>query len=745
MKSGSTRKSEGIKTHHTFCRICESLCGLEIKTRNNKVIGVRPNENHVATDGFSCVKGLYQHEMYQSPDRLKYPLKRQPDGTYTRISWSQTLKEIGEKVKQLHRDQGADSIGMYVGTAAGFSVLHPVFAQGFMTGIGSKSMYSSSTQDCSNKFAVSKLIYGFPFTLPFPDLDHTDCLIIVGANPMVSKWSFLQVPNPGKKLKNLEKRGGKLYIIDPRKTETARIAGKHMFIRPSTDVFFYLSFLHELIEQKGIDQRFIKDHTQGFDAVKDLVKDWPAERTEEVTRINAEDLKNMVQDYIEADGAALYCSTGVNMGGNGSLAYWLQEVINAISGNLDKKGGTLVGNGVMDFLKFGVKNGVLMREDKARVGGMTSVNDAFPGGIMADEILTPGKGQLKALFVTGGNPLITMPNSEKLKSAFQQLELLVTLDIYQNETSSEAHYVLPCTDPLQRPDLPFIFPLMLGLQQKPYLQATKAVMEPDGEQMDESSIYLNLSRACGMPLFGSKIAQSFFTGIQKYYSRKNKKDLPSLPQEAILNGLLRLTGQSSFKKIQKSKNGVLRKDHVPGSFVPDRVLTTDKKILLAPDPLLIKAQQLEADFQREKADSHRFKLITKRAVTTHNSWTHNIERMTSKGRDTNYAYLHPSDLKELQLNELDLIDVRSQTATIRLAVKSLATLMPKTIAVPHGWGHQHAIGLRHANKTNGVNVNILAADGPEQLDEISGMAHLTGIVVNVEAANGALQSTWSGI
>ena len=738
-------RQKDIKTHHTFCRICESLCGLEVQTQNNQVIAIKPNEHHVATDGFSCVKGLYQHEMYQSPDRLKYPLKRQKDGTYVRVSWPQAMQEIGDKVKQLHKEEGADAIGMYVGTAAGFSVLHPVFAQGFMTGLGSKSMYSSSTQDCSNKFAVSKLVYGFPFTLPFPDLDHTNCLIIVGANPIVSKWSFLQVPNPSKKLKDLERRGGKLYIVDPRKTETARVAGHHLFIRPSTDVFFYLSFLHELINQNGVDHKFVQDHTIGINAIKDLVKDWSPEKTEEVTRIQASDLEEMVSDYIQADGAALYCSTGVNMGGNGSLAFWLQEVINAISGNLDRKGGTLVGKGVMDFIKFGVKNGILMRTDKSRVGGMTSVNDAFPGGLLADEILTPGKGQLKALFVTGGNPLITMPNSEKLKTAFQELELLVTLDIYQNETSSEAHYVLPCTDPLQRPDLPFIFPLMLGLQQKPYMQATKAVLDPVDEQRDESSIYLDLARACGMPLFGSKMAQSFFTGIQHYHTRKNKKDFPSLPQEALLNGLLRLTRQSSFKKIQKRKNGILSKEHNPGSFIPKRVMTPDKKVCLAPDILLEQSQKLQMHFDNEKVNADRFKLITKRAVTTHNSWTHNIERMTAKGRGTNYAYLHPSDMQDLNLEEMDLIDVRSETASIRIAVKSLKTLMPKTIAVPHGWGHQHAKGLNHANKTAGVNVNILAADGPEKLDKISGMAHLTGIIVDVKAAEGALQATWSGI
>ena len=214
------------KTSHTFCRICESLCGLKVTTQHNTIIDIQPDENHVSSKGFSCIKGLKQHEMYNSPDRLRYPMKKTDKG-FERISWKQTKKEIGGKVQELIKAHGPDSIGMYVGTAAGFSVLHPVFAQGFMTGIGSKSMYSSSTQDCSNKFAASRLIYGFPFTLPFPDIRHTNCLIIVGANPVISKWSFLQVPNPIKKLRSIEERGGKVYVVDPRKTETAKVAGEH--------------------------------------------------------------------------------------------------------------------------------------------------------------------------------------------------------------------------------------------------------------------------------------------------------------------------------------------------------------------------------------------------------------------------------------------------------------------------------------------------------------------------------------
>jgi anaerobic selenocysteine-containing dehydrogenase len=351
------------------------------------------------------------------------------------------------KIKRILQEHGPDSIAMYVGTAAGFGVLHPVFAQGFMQGVGSRSMYASSTQDCSNKFAVADHMYGFPFTQPFPDLHNTNCLIVVGANPVVSKWSFLQVPNPSLHLKEMERRGAKLFFVDPRKTESAKVAGEHVFIRPGTDVFFYLSFLNELFKQGGTDTEKAAAYMEGAEELKALVTAWPAERSAEVTHIPAEQLREMVKAYLDADGAALYSSTGVNMGGNGLLAFWLQECINALSGNLDRKGGTLVGRGVMDFPKFGAKNGILMRRDKSRIGNLHSVNDAFPGGVLADEILTPGDRQIKALIVTGGNPLLTMANSNRLRKAFSELELLVTLDILPNETGSIGHYMLPCTSP----------------------------------------------------------------------------------------------------------------------------------------------------------------------------------------------------------------------------------------------------------------------------------------------------------
>lgn len=731
-------------TTYTFCRICESLCGLEVKTQNNTIKDIKPDIDHISTQGFSCVKGLKQHEMYQSPDRLKYPMKKTEKG-FQRTSWKESMKEIGSTVRRIIKEDGPDSVAMYVGTAAGFSVLHPVFAQGFMTGMGSKSMYSSSTQDCSNKFAVSKLIYGFPFTLPFPDIRNTECLIIIGANPVISKWSFLQVPNPSKKLKSIEERGGKVFTIDPRKTETSKVAGEHIFIRPGTDVYFYLSFLNELISQGGTDRNVIKNHTSGFENIAKLAENWPADKTEKVTKIPASKLKELVATYITANGSALYCSTGVNMGGKGALAYWLQEVINAISGNLDKKGGALVSKGIIDFIKFGAKNGILMREDRSRIGNLVSVNDGFPGGILADEILTPGKGQIKALFVTGGNPLITMANSERLKKAFQQLELLVCLDVFPGETCQEAHYQLPCTDPFQRPDLPFVFPLMLGLQEKPYMQATRAVIRPDGEQRDEASIYIDLARACAKPLFGSRIAQWFFGFLSSWNQWFKGKKLRSFPQEYFLNLLLRICGQKSFRHYLKFPHAKWRKDHEAGSFLGKRVVTASGKIELAPRQLILQTEQLSKEFNNELSSSDGLRLITKRAVTTHNSWTHNLDRMIANGRSGNHLYMHPGDAADLKLADEDMVDVSSKTGTVRLPLKILDDLMPGTVALPHGWGHQHAKGLSVASKTNGVNVNILAADGPDNLEPISGMAHLTGIPVKVEKSKKEQASTWSGL
>jgi len=730
---------------HTFCRICESLCGLEVETRDGRVAEIRPDARHVATGGFACVKGLKQHRLFESPDRVRHPMKR-VGRAWHRASWEEALQSIGASVRSLRTLHGPDSIAMYVGTAAGFSLLHPIFAQGFMTGIGSKSLYASATQDCSNKFAVAREVYGFPFTQPFPDVDRTRCLVIVGANPVVSKWSFLQVPNPIERLRAIEARGGRVFVVDPRRTETARAAGTHVPIRPGTDVYFYLAFLNELLATGGVDRASVARLATGLEEIERLAAPWTPERTSAATRIAPEMLREMVRVFREADGAVLYSSTGVNMGGDGALAFWIQEVVNLVSGNLDRSGGALVGRGILDFAKLGRRSGFGLSRERSRIGGFAAVNDAFPGGVLADEILTPGPRQVRALFCTGGNPLLTMANSARLRDAFERLELLVAIDILPTETATLAHWVLPATTPLERFDLPFAFPLLMGMQSRPYLQATRPVVRPEGEPRDEATIYLDLARASGSPLFGSRLVQRALEGARALHSRRHPERQPGIPQAGLMSLLLRLTGNGSFARLLAEPHGRRLPAHEVGRFARDREKAGLDPIDLAPQILLEQARRLEAGFAREAAQQERLKLITRRHVKTHNSWTHNDPEFVSGTRHTNHLYMHPDDARLRGIADGELADVSSQTAMVRVPVKVISELQPGTVALPHGWGHQVAPGLSVASKTSGVNVNLLAADGPDAIEPVSGMARLTGILVEVHPAAGPQATeSWSGI
>ena len=734
------------QTKHTFCRICEASCGLVAEVQDNQVLSIAPNKSHHGTLGFSCMKGLHQHKMYDSPDRLRYPLKRVGD-SFVRISWQQALAEIGAKVRAL-RGASPHSIAMYVGTAAGFSILHPIFAEGFMQGIGSRNVFSSSTQDCANRFAASTEMYGFPFFQPFVDLDHVQCMLVVGTNPVVSKWTFLQVAHPIKRLKEVKARGGRIIVIDPRHTETAKVAGEHVFIKPNADVFFFLGFLQEIFATGRWDEAQVRLHSSGIDELRAAVADWTPEKTAAATGIPAAQLRQLVATFCDAEGAAIVTGTGLGMGQDGTLAQWLAECITAVTGNLDSRGGTLVGEGIFDFAGYARKQGMFTRKARSRIGNFRELNGGFPGAILADEILTPGRDQVKSLFVTGGNPLMTMANSARLRDALAQLELLVVTDIYLNETASLAHYVLPATSPLQRPDLPFVFPLFLGMQSIPYLAATEALVEPEGEQRDEASIYTDLATASGVGLFGSKAVQWMLRGLRAVNRLRHPRRQPGLPQRFILDQMLRRSGQGSFKQMLRHTDGKPRAQVSPGTFLGKRPTTDDGLVHLAPAEFIAGTARLDGRFAELAAGTGDgvFRLISKRAHSTHNSWTQNIDELTNGANNqTNHVYVHPADAAKLGLGEGDIADIQSATGAIRLPVRLLDELMPGTVSVPHGWGHQHARGLAVASRLGGANVNLLASDGPDSVEQLSGMAHLSGIPVTLRSAAGPVnRQSWSG-
>lgn len=758
MASQNNNQPDANRTQATtFCRICEASCGLVAELEDGKIVDLAPNKDHIGTLGFSCMKGLKQHKMYDSPDRLLSPLKKVGD-QHVEISWQQALSEIGSKVKQF-KTVSPQSIAMYVGTAAGFSILHPIFAEGFMQGLGSRNIFSSSTQDCANRFASASAMYGFPFFQPFPDLSNINYLMIIGTNPVVSKWTFLQVAHPVKRLKEIKKRGGKIAVVDPRYNETAKVANQHQFIQPNSDVYFFTAFLHEIFARRAVQYDIVEQHMHGIKDIEQLVAPWSPERCSELTDIAAENLRAMVDDYLQADGAAIVTGTGLGMGKNGTIAHWLAEVINAVTGNLDKKGGTLVGKGIFDFAEFAKKNELFNREHRSRIGGFRELNGGLPGGILADEILTPGDEQIKALFVSGGNPLLTMANGERLKQAFESLDMLVVTDIYMNETASLADYVLPATSPLQRPDLPFIFPLFMGMQSLPYLSATEAIVEPQGLQRDEASIYFDLAEACGINLFDEKalqlILKAFKTSnavsnkLQSLFKKaKHQPNFSNLPNRFILDLIVRLAKVGSFKELVASPEGKKIDGAQAGSFLSQRPLWDDKKVRLAPTELLKQAQVLEEFFQAELELKQPgiYRLISKRVHSTHNSWTQNIDELNDAKTQTNYLYMHPKDAEAQGLSDNSVVDIESKAGVVRVPIKFNRDLKPGSVALQHGWGHQGAKGLSVASKLAGVNVNILASDGPGEVEAISGMAHLSGIPVRISASQEAIASdSWSGI
>jgi anaerobic selenocysteine-containing dehydrogenase len=551
---------------------------------------------------------------------------------------------------------------------------------------------------------------------------------LIGANPAVSGMPFINLPDPIRRLRAIEKRGGRVFFVNPRLTETARAAGEQIHIRPDTDVFFLLSFLNELVTSDGVDRARIERFMTGYDELLALVRPFSAARTAEVTGIDPEKLREVVGVYRRASGAALYSATGVSQGTNGSLAFWIQEAINAISGNLDRRGGTLVGKGVSFFPRLAKKGRFAAREDRSRVGDFRSVVDSFPCGTLAEEILTPGQRQVRALLVVAGNPLLSFPNAAHLEEAFGQLELLVSIDIFRNETANLAHYVLPGLTFLQRPDIPFLFPSVLRLQAIPYVQYTDRVVAPEDEQRDECQILLELSGAAGAPIFGLRLAQ-------RLLDASGSRSLFGISPERLFDLVALGLGRGGVRSLRRYPHGKLLAPNEEGSFLGRRVLTTGGKVDLAPERLIRAAGKLETDFGVELETKDRFKLITKREHLSLNSWMHNTEFFVKGRRCTNYLYMNAEDAERLGLEESDVARVSSATGSVDVPVVTTDELMPGVVALPHGWGHEKAEGLTIARRTSGVNANLLTADGPENLERLSGMAHQTGIIVEVQRAD----------
>ena len=720
-------------TKTTFCRICEPLCGLTVEVDGDKITDIRPDKDNVVSQGYACIKGLSFEKFRSSPDRLTHPLKK-VNGKYEQISWEQALSEIGSKVKQLKKDHGGDSVGMYFGNPVSFSPIMPIMVMGFLKGLGTTKFFNPGSLDLNNKFAVNERMYGSGMALTFPDVDRTHFLMIIGSNPTISKMSMIHLPHPTERIKAINERGGKVIYVNPRLTETAKQAGgEQVYIRPDTDVYFLAAFLHEVLERDAVKHDRIKEHMDGYDKLKEVVADWTPEKQAEVTHISADKLRELVTAYLNADGAALYASTGLNLGRNGTVGFWFLEVINAITGNLDKLGGTLMGLGIFDYTKILTDNP--SPTNYSRIGNFPSLCEGLPTPLLADEILTPGEGQIRGLFVMSGNPLMMATNSNKFAKALDSLELMVSIEIVRNNTANHADYILPGTHFAERPDIPIAFTSMVGLTPVPYYQYTDRVVNPPGECRDESWILTQLCKHCDAPFFGSKIMQGFLNSCEQLKKLPIiGKHLTPMP-ERLLGIISRFGKQGSLKTLRKSPHGILREPWEDDNYLGKRVHTLSKKVELAPDELITMAEErLSTMFEEELKLGNKYKLISKRERYSHNAWTHNEEAFVKGKRHTNYLYLHSEDAKQLDISDGQMVKISNALGSVEAPASITDDMMRGTVALPQGWGHQGCEGLTTASKTQGANSNILASDGPNNIEPISGIAHFNGIVVDVAPA-----------
>ena len=707
----------------TYCRICEPLCGLVATVEGDEVVQLRPDREHPLSRGFACPKGIAMTAVQNDPDRVTHPLRRRSDGGFERVAWDQALNDIAMRLRGILDRDGGSAVGWYLGNPSAFSYSHPIWVKGFMDAIGSPNLYSAGSQDVNNRFAASQLLYGSPLIVPIPDLARTELLLIVGANPLVSHGSVLTAPRIKDALHDIVAGGGRVVVVDPRRSETAR-AFEHVPINPDGDAWLLLSLLHVIFAEGLQDAGALRRQARGAERLAQLVEPYDPESTESRTGIDAETVRRLARDLADADGAAVYGRTGTCLGRYGTLVSFLLDAINVVTGNLDREGGAIFGTGAIQIEDLLHRIGAdSYGKVHSRIGGFPDVLGQLPASLMAREITTPGEGQIRTLFVSSGNPVLSVPNGDELERALGELELMVAIDLYVTDTSRHADYVLPATTFLEREDFPSAF---LTFSSTPFVQWTDPVVAPRGEARQEWEIIEQISERIGVtPASAWPLRALGRIGLKLSPARLIDLGLRLGPQGDLF-GLRR--GGLSLAKLRKRPHGVVLAEHHPVGVLSKKVFHRDKRVRL--DPPEIEAELAVLQSANGADPQFPLRMIGLRELRSHNSWMHNVEKLMQGGRE-HAARVHPDDAGRSGLEDGGRCHVISAAGEIEIAVKVTDEVRPGTIAVPHGWGHRG--GWRRAAAAGGANVNLLASSAPEDLERLAGMALLNGIPVRLEA------------
>ena len=704
----------------TYCRVCEPLCGMVATVEDGRLTKVRPDPEHPLSAGFACPKGIAMADVENDPDRVLHPLRRRDDGSFERVTWPEALDEIGERLGSIRDRHGGDAVGWYMGNPGAFSYSHPLWVKGFLDALGSPHSYTASSQDVSNRFAASAFLYGSPFVVPIPDLARTDFLLMVGANPMVSHGSVLSAPRIKDQLRAIPARGGRVVVVDPRRSETAR-AFEHLPIEPDADAWLLLSLL-EVIFAEGLEDAIAHQST-GVDGLREICEPCSPEQTELRTGIAADTARALARDLATSECAAVYGRTGSCLGRNGTMVSFLLDALNVVTGNLDREGGAMFGDPPIDFSRLADVVGFgSYAKIRSRVGGLPEVLGSLPASLMAKEITTPGPGQIRAFFVSAGNPVLSVPNGHELEAAMAQLDLSVAIDLYVTETSRHCDYILPATTMYEREDFPLPF---LSLFSTPFIQMTETVVEPRGEARQEWEIIEEIAERIGIvPSSSWPLRQLGRLGV-KFSPRRLVDLLLRTGPRGDLFGLRR--GGLSIDKLKQNAHGIVLSDHLAAGVLPKQIRQRSKRVRLDPPEIVAEAERLAA--QNGHHPDFPLRLIGLRELRSHNSWMHNAPLLMRGGR-IHAARVHPDDAERLGIADGKRCRISSPHGSIEIEALLTDEVRAGTVAVPHGWGHEG--GWEIANRAGGANVNLLASSDPDDLERLAGMAFLNGIPVRVE-------------
>jgi anaerobic selenocysteine-containing dehydrogenase len=742
------------RTVYRTCPLCEATCGLELRLEGREIALVRGDREDVFSHGFLCPKGTALKQLEADPDRLRRPQVRHGN-VWREVSWDDAFAEIEQGLTPILDRHGRDSVAIYLGNPNVHNLAGTLYNRVLIQSLRTKNIYSASTVDQMPKQVSAGLMFGTVLSIPIPDIDRTDHMLMLGANPFASNGSLMTAPDYPGRIRALRDRGGKLVVVDPRRSKTAEEADEHLFIRPGTDAHFLFAIAHTLFAEGLVSVGDVADHVNGLDEVERLARAFTPDAVAPVCGIDAETIRRAARELAAADRAVVYARIGTCTQEFGTLASWIVDVLNCLTGNLDRPGGAMFTKPAAGSANTGgppgVGRGVRFGRHHSRVRGLPETYGELPVVCLAEEIETPGDGQVRGMVTVAGNPVLSTPDAGRLDRALGSLEFMVSVDIYKNETTRHANVILPPEGALARGhyDLGFY-----QLSIRNIANYSPPVVDLEPGEMAESEILLRLAGVVGgqgaaadpAALDDLVVAGLVQKAVQRKSSNVEGRDPDEIiaalssrrGPERILDLMLR-TGPYgdgfgadpsglSLEVLEAAPHGVDLGPLQPR--IPEVLRTPTGKIELAPEPIVEDVARLEASLTRGR--NGEMVLVGRRDLRSNNSWMHNLDILV-KGKERCTLHLHPEDADRLGIADGDTACVRSRRGEVAVTVQVTDAIMPGVVSIPHGWGHgMDGADLSVAAGRPGVNSNILA-DG-ELFDPLSGNAVLNGIPVRVESA-----------